>query len=400
MIEMQNKIKQYISMPVTIRVITVALSFVSNILINRSLGLALKGQYTTILTYANFMQMALNLGVCYIYPILLKNNENEKKKVVTLIWMQTFLLLLPTIVALICSNSIQLFTILLMGTIMVCNSQIIFLSLIDDIKGRNRILLFSTLVFIMLNIICIMWYPNRLFLICILYMIKLIVEIVLCSFKYNYFVFDIKQINKQTFNYILKYGLPTALMGILISCNYNFDVFMLNWLNAGDVEIGKYGVAYSLSNMLWILPDAFKELIYNKTVNAFNKKFIDKCIGINVIFCGVICIGFFFLGRFFLELVYGEEYVAAFNVTLTLFIGIIPMVAFKLIHPIYVNNGKSIVVVLLLSISVLTNISVSYFLIPNYGAFGAAIASVASYLVCGILFYLKFSRDYKNHKEE
>ena len=86
--------------------------------------------------------------------------------------------------------------------------------------------------------------------------------------------------------------------------------------------------------------------------------------------------------------------------TMTLFIGIIPMVAFKLIHPVYVNDGRSIIVVLLLTISVLTNIAVSYILIPAYGAFGAAIASVISYSVCGFLFYLKFSHDYRIDKEE
>lgn len=104
--------------------------------------------------------------------------------------------------------------------------------------------------------------------------------------------------------------------------------------------------------------------------------------------------GFVFLGRLFLLIIYGEQYVQAFETTITLFIGIIPMVSFKLIHPIYVNEGKSIIVSVLLAVAVISNIISSYLLIPIYGAFGAAIASVIAYSICGVLFLIKYWNDY------
>jgi len=189
-------------------------------------------------------------------------------------------------------------------------------------------------------------------------------------------------------------GIPTAVLAILISCNYNIDIFMLNWMGSGDVQVGMYGVAYSLSNMMWFIPDAFKEMIYSRTAKESNFRFVLNYIVVNMAFCLCICIGFAVLGKWFLGFVYGEEYKAAFNVCLTLFVGIVPMVAFKLIHPIYVNTGKSFAVVILLLIAVVVNIVLSYILIPVYGAYGAAIASVVSYSVCGLLFLGKFYFDY------
>ena len=161
------------------------------------------------------------------------------------------------------------------------------------------------------------------------------------------------------------------------------------------MQVGIYGVASTLSNILWVVPDAFKELVYNKSAqNTDNSSFVLKCIKTNTVFCLAICLGFLLFGKYFLGLVYGREYRAAFLTTMTLFLGIIPMIAFKLIHPVYINEGKAKTVILPLVIAVLTNIISSYYLIPLFGSFGAAISSVISYALCGTMFFLKYWRDY------
>ena len=100
------------------------------------------------------------------------------------------------------------------------------------------------------------------------------------------------------------------------------------------------------------------------------------------------------LGKLFLEIFYGKEYVQAFTTTMILFIGVIPMIAFKLIHPVYVNQGKSAMVVKLLIVSIISNIVVSLILIPRFQAVGAAFASVISYMICSILFVIRFAKDF------
>lgn len=384
--------------PVFIRLCTVALVFLGGVIINRSLGIALKGQYTTITNYANLVQLALNLGVCYIYPVLRRENEEKAKNaVMSLIWLQTIALIAISLVVLLCSFNMRMLQIVILSVLLVCNSQIIFISLIDDIMKRNIILLCSTVVYIFLNIVVFIVDRGNINAIIIILALKYLFEIFACAKKTKLFVFDIKSIDSSVKKQMLITAFPTAILAVLISCNYNIDIMMLNWMKSGDVEVGIYGVAYSLSNMLWIVPDAFKELIYNKTSKSgADSKMIMKLIAGNMAICVVICVGFSVLGKIFLNIVYGEQYVVAFSTTMVLFIGIIPMISFKLIHPIYVNEGKSILVACLLIVAVVTNVIASYFLIPNYGAFGAAIASVISYSVCGLLFFIKYRIDYCN----
>lgn len=387
---------KYLKSPTTIRLVTVALNFFSNILINRSLGIELKGQYTSLINYANFMQLFFNMGICYAYPIIKRKYDSKFAKNIlsTVIWLQTILFFIISAVVIISSLSIETVIVVFVSTAMICNSQFLFLGLIDDIFRRNIILLTSTLLYIILNGVAILIFPGNVYIILILYIIKNIYEILWISFKNNYFYLNTKILNIDLFKQILVIGIPTAILSILISCNYNINIFILNWMDSGDLQIGIYGVAYSLSNMLWIVPDAFKELIYNKTAKSDDYNFILKCILLNICFSIIVCIGFAIFGKWFLGFIYGSDYIIAYNVTLLLFIGIIPMVIFKLIHPIYVNNGKSNTIIIILGVAVLTNIVFCYILIPVKGAYGAAISSLISYFICGILFFIKYYYDY------
>lgn len=380
---------------VPIRVLTVGLNFISNILINRSLGLALKGQYTVIVNYASFVQLFFNLGICYAYP-LLRNREGmkaAKEIILSLIWLQTILYAVSSIFFILINPTKRIIFIVLLSAILICNSQMVFVALIDDIKRRNIILLSSTVLFIICNAICIVLAPGNVDIIVILLIAKYVYEIGVIVVCNKYFIFSTTMINRENIVAVLKIGIPTACLAVLIICNYNIDILMLNWMNSGDVQVGMYGVAYSLTNILWVIPDAFKELIYNKTTSDGQYKYVVKCIIINMTICVFITLGFMLLGKSFLGLVYGKEYMVAYKVTLTLFCGVIPMVAFKLIHPIYVNRGKSGVVVFLLCVAVTANIITSYILIPQFGALGAAIASVVSYSICGFLFWVKYKKD-------
>lgn len=382
--------------PISIRIITVGLNFLSNVLINRSLGIEVKGQMTRIQNYANFLQILLNLGLCYAYPMLIQKYGNKLAKsfLVTVIWIQTFFWGTISGIISICFYDLNNFLTSVLFIVMLCNSQIIFIALIDDINSRNKILLASTIGYIIANIIAIILASGNLYVILGILISKYFVETIVCCHKCFYFVFSLKSVSKELLKTTLSIGLPTAIVAALISCNYNIDIFMLDFYKSSDIQVGLFGVAYSLSNMLWFIPDAFKEMVYNRTTKDSKYDFVLRYIISNMLICIIICFGFIILGKWFLGFVYGEEYIAAFRVCVTLFIGVIPMIAFKLIHPIYINNGRVVPVAVLLAISVLINAVLSFFFIPIYGAFGAALSCVGSYSVCGVLFFGMFYKDY------
>lgn len=392
-----KSIKKFINNPIFIRVFTVALNFIANVLINRSLGISMKGQLTRIQNYANFFQLCFNLGICYAYPALVKKYGEIKSKqhTVTVIWLQTGLCIAASFAFLLFNPTAENVASAFLFIALLCNGQIVFVSLIDDIMGRNLLLFGSTLAYILFNVVAIIFAPGNVYVIVGILCAKYLFEVIICCFRYRYFSFvDPRNLDKEIIKTILKIGIPTAIISVLISCNYNIAIFLLDWMDCDDVQVGIFGVAYSLSNMMWFIPDAFKEMVYNRTAREENYRFVLRYIFLNMLLCFVICIGFIILGKWFLGFVYGEDYVVAYRVCVTLFIGIIPMVAFKLIHPIYINNGKVKPVALLLTIAVVVNLILGIILIPTNGAFGAALACVGSYCVCGALFFGKFYLDY------
>ncbi len=394
---MLRNLKRLLGSSISIRLFSVALGFISSVLVNRVLGLELRGAYTTIYTYANLLQTLLNFGIAYALVPLGKliGQSRAKDAVNTCLWLQFTVCVLCSIGFLCISFSIQNLFIAILMCLQILNSQIVFVALIVDMRSRNMTLLFTSALYVFANLILTLFLQKQLYVVLALLAIKNLLEIIVCSHRQKLFHFKLSDLSFDIIKEIAKYGIPTAVLAFLITCNYNIDVVVLNYLNAGDYELGLFGVAYTLSNMLWFIPDAFKEYVYNKSAREDPGGMTLVLIFFNVCICICICIGFFFLGKPFLSLMYGKEFVAAFPTTVTIFIGIIPMIAFKLIHPIYVNEGKSLTVAAILLIAVASNSLCAFVLVPLCGAFGAAIATVIAYFICGILFFIKYIYDYR-----
>lgn len=387
---------------ISIRLFSVAFGFLGSVLVNRILGVELRGEYTTIYTYANLIQAALNLGVAYSF-VPLKNKIGDTKAraaLATFSWIQFILCIIGTTVFLFFSFSMENLFICALMSAMILNGQMTFIALIEDIRSRNLILLTSSILYVIANFFIILFLKKAIYCVLVCLIAKYLLESLLCAKRNALFRCKIGDLSIAHIKTILKYGIPTALLAVLITLNYNIDVILLNNLNAGNYQIGLFGVAYTLSNMLWFIPDAFKEYVYNKSAETELAGLTIVLIAENMLICIAICFLFLLFGKAFLVFFFGPEFEAAFSVTLTVFFGIIPMVAFKLIHPIYVNAGRSLIVAIFLMISVGINTVIAVFLIPAHGAFGAALATVASYSLCGGMFCIKYIKDYKIKKAD
>ncbi|MTV91620.1 hypothetical protein GM544_14545, partial [Streptococcus pneumoniae] len=80
----------------------------------------------------------------------------------------------------------------------------------------------------------------------------------------------------------------------------------------------------------------------------------------------LLIIGFLSFGEFAITLLYGSSYIKAFPITLVIFLGSLSMIFFKILQPIYISQGKQSVAIKILSVSALINISLNWYLIPNY----------------------------------
>ena len=183
------------------------------------------------------------------------------------------------------------------------------------------------------------------------------------------------------------------LTKLLIELNYRIDVLMLK-VFVPYVEIGLYSVGSKLAQYIWLIPDAFKEVIYARTARDDSINEIKFVLKINIVITILMIIFIFLFGKIIIYILFGTEYIAAYPVTCIIFLGIPSMVLYKIISPLYMANGKQKKCFLILLISVIANVITNFIFIPVCGKFGAAISTVFSYSICGLIFYISFIKDY------
>lgn len=206
-----------------------------------------------------------------------------------------------------------------------------------------------------------------------------------------------KNIFKDLGYYI--YGIKSILNKFLSLTLYASTVYCLSFFSDFK-NVAYFFVASSISKMVWVLPDSAGNILYPRFLKV-NSEFQNESVikemfyyAQIVFLCNLLAIiAFFILGELFINLVYEKSYIKIFIPVIILLIGNQGMVYFKLIsrylasknqwHPLYIS----------LTLGVVVNLLGNYLLIPKYGLIGAALATSASFLFCGVYisFYVKNS---------
>ena len=189
-------------------------------------------------------------------------------------------------------------------------------------------------------------------------------------------------------------GFISMITLLLTTLNYNIDIIILRNLSSSS-SLGLYSIGISLANMLWVIPDAFKDVLMNKTSKEDSIGDIIFSLKSNILISLIITLGFILLGKLFITIVYGPEFLDSYITTIILFFGSISMIFHKIISPLLYSKGYQKKLCIIFLSAVFLNIVMNYILIPKFDIIGAAVASVFSYLLAGISILLIFSKMYK-----
>lgn len=175
--------------------------------------------------------------------------------------------------------------------------------------------------------------------------------------------------------------------------NYRVDVLLLERLSAYYL-VGLYSTGVNLAEMAWLFPDVFKEILFHKTANTdatesikFSMRFSNT-----IIVCFIIAIAL--LGKILIRVFFGVDYIESYSVTILVFLGIPGMGIFKVLNPLYQALGEWRFYVGALLTGVIANLALDLALIPLINMYGAAIASVISYSLCGGILLKDFCKKY------
>ena len=377
------------------KILVVFLSLLTTAMINRCLGVELKGEYAYINNWITICITIFSLGIGQTYGTYRRRyGEEPKNSFVALTIIQTLIVFIIFIIAYLLNANYYIKAVLLVTTFAVLRSNILHIAAVEDVKKRD----INTIIYkIIYTILVFIVFINNIRSLNVMIALLVIDEIIIILGTFIKYKFrpDFKFIKTENGNLkkIYRLSIISMLMFLMMTLNYNLDTIMLKQMST-SYSVGLYSVGVTLANMLWLIPDAFKDVMFHKTAKDDSIKDIVISTKFNMYLSIIIIIGFAVLGKWFINIMYGSEYIGSYTVTVLLFVGSLSMIIYKLIHPLYISKGKQSVVLGILTISVVSNVIINLLLIPKYDIIGAAIASVISYTACSMIFLRIFCKEY------
>ena len=388
--------------------IHIVLGLVGTIIINRFLGTELKGEYAYIVNIITILFTIFNLGIYQSYPFnKRKKLENIKFLYTNLIIKQFILYIIITIIGLYCAyilnfidrNSITVFVIsdifLLLN---ILSHQLSMITSIESFKDRTKAFVTAEVIQFILLVLMYVLYDKNIYYVLVINIIYHFVYSIVCLIKLNVKI-DLKYKNREFMIETIKMGFFPTLFTLFLSLNYRLDIiFLRQYVGINNItmsDVGLYSVGVQLAQYVWLIPDIFKEVLFNKTAKNDSTNEIMYCMKISLAISTLALIIVLIFGNKLIVLLYGNEYEGAIDITKIIFIGVISMCIFKILNPLYNAKGKFFENFIILCVSIIINVIFNFILIPTMGTIGAAIASVFGYVICSVVYLLRFKKEYK-----
>lgn len=388
---MKKLLKNDYALSLFSKVFGLVIGLLTSAFLTRFLGLTYKGEYAYINQAVNVAGLILNLGIYQSYSYYFRQRGESVFQDYTAISVVQFsFYLFVAIVISIFSTNWQITVISLMVPFQVLRLQMDNIMIVQNVRIR----LYTNMVHSVVLMLCY----------CFLYFfvpsgvlpVVIVVSLMDILVSVSYFISSKTRLNLKKFSFdrlkeVLIFGFLPMLSALLVTLNYSVDIFFLKRIGtAYDLSI--YSVAAGIMSYVWIVPDSFKDILFSRVARNDKKNSVALSTKISLCFLIVVTIGFAVLGRLFIRVMYGAEFLPVYGVTLVLFLGVFSMVFYKIFGIVFLAEGKRRAYFIILLISVILNVILNYFLIPIYGMYGAAWASVGSYNLCGILFLFYFSK--------
>lgn len=362
---------------------------------NRFLGAELKGQLGSISSLLSVVAVTANLGLYQPFPYYKRQNGPAVLDCFLRIFaLQFFFYTAIGIFGTLVLSDFRLTAVCLLAPIQVLANQLSFMIMVEDVKFKNIIFFTARITNTLITILAFYTMKRTILVSLALIVVGDVITIVMALARMK----KLPNPLRADLNFawrILPFGLVSMLTTLMLTLNYRVDTLMMDYLfHVHHREIGYYTLGVSLSEYGWLIPDAFREVLFSRTAKDDAIHEVAMSIKVNLWLTLFMILGIVFFGRAAIYILAGKEFLPAYPVTLLLMLGIIPMGWFKIVGTLMLAQGKKGLYLGMLSVSVVVNIVCNLLTIPIWGKMGAASASVASYAAAGILFLAYFLRKY------
>ena len=377
------------------KIFAVAIGLVASSYSNRFLGPELKGQLGRISSMISIVAVTANFGLYQPYPYYKRLNEPDVLNKFLRIFLLQFLAYTALGVAgALVLDSFALTAVCLIAPIQVLANQLSFMIMVEDVKFKNVIFFTARITNTVITILAFYTMERTIMVSLALIVVGDLITVVMALMRMRRLPNPLRA-DLRFAARIVPFGFVSMLTTLMLTLNYRVDTLMMGYMfRIPDAEIGFYTLGVSLSEYGWLIPDAFREVLFSRTAKDDAIGEVTMSMKVNLYLTLAMIAGILLLGRPVIALLAGTDYLPAYPVTVLLMAGIIPMSYFKIIGTLLLAQGKKYVYLGMLTVSVVVNILVNMVTIPLWGKMGAAAASVASYAVAGGCFLMYYLRTY------
>ncbi len=174
------------------------------------------------------------------------------------------------------------------------------------------------------------------------------------------------------------------LLTVLIAANYRLDILMMEQLGVQSSELGVFAVGVALTEYLWLVPDAFKDVQIKRSGAGATTAAAARAARTAVAVLLPLVVAFAVLGWEAVPRVFGRDYADAYLYALPMLLGSLMMSYTKILgaHLVSLNHIGGYLLIMLCSVALNTLANLA--LVPWIGPWGAIWASVASYSLAGL----------------
>jgi O-antigen/teichoic acid export membrane protein len=190
------------------------------------------------------------------------------------------------------------------------------------------------------------------------------------------------------------YGIKSHALLLINFLNYRIDMLFLKHFT-DDAAVGIYSLAVGMAEIMWLVPNATVAPLFGEIASSENP---DRSIVTlrtcrwSLIFLVFLALGGVLLGRPFIRILYGADFLSAYIPFLLILPGVCIFPIAKLLGVDLAARGFPGYTTIASAIALITNISSNLILIPRIGIAGASLSSAISYSLMSIICFIFFKR--------
>lgn len=190
-------------------------------------------------------------------------------------------------------------------------------------------------------------------------------------------------------------GAGYAVALFMLTFNQQVDIALMERLSS-SVEIGVYTVALAVAHLTWMMPQSITTALFSHGASAkdaavFSYK-VAKLFRVTVVGSVMLVVALAVAAPLLIPFVYGSEFSASVWPLWLLLPGVFCLLALKILNMDLAGRGRPLISLCVTVPGVCVNVALNVYLLPKYGACGAATASSIAYCLEGLAFMLVYCR--------